>query len=76
VIGLVEQRRGGVPFHVHCKICGRPIAADREYCSRKCSDEAMRIQQRSKRISRIYMLIFIILMILLFVWSLSAGRQP
>ncbi|MBI2185403.1 MAG: DUF2116 family Zn-ribbon domain-containing protein [Thaumarchaeota archaeon] len=51
-----------IPAHKHCRICGRSMPANREYCSNECRDKAGKGEKKAKRMSRIWLLVLVVLM--------------
>ncbi|HDI75230.1 MAG: DUF2116 family Zn-ribbon domain-containing protein [Thermoprotei archaeon] len=56
-----------IPPHKHCKVCGKVISPDQDYCSSKC--EAIDIKQKKeaefvKKVSLIVIAFFLLAMIL------------
>jgi predicted nucleic acid-binding Zn ribbon protein len=66
-------KKGWIPPHNHCRVCGKSIPVNKEFCSKKCEEEAEKITQRNKRSSRIYIIIFIVLMAMLLLWSFTTN---
>ncbi|MEM1524505.1 MAG: DUF2116 family Zn-ribbon domain-containing protein [Nitrososphaerales archaeon] len=50
-----------IPPHTHCRVCGRSIPLQKEYCSNECKLKEMKSLQRARRMQRITTLLFIIL---------------
>lgn len=68
---MSEPRKGWIPPHTHCRTCGKAITIDKTFCSKKCGDDELKAQQKSKRVSRIYMVFLIVVMITLLLWSFT-----
>ncbi|MCL4435192.1 MAG: DUF2116 family Zn-ribbon domain-containing protein [Thaumarchaeota archaeon] len=64
-------KKGWIPPHSHCRVCGKSVPVNKEFCSKQCEEEAAKITQRNKRSSRLYLIIFIVLMATLLLWSFT-----
>ncbi len=65
-----------VPPHKHCKVCGKVIPPDQDYCSSKC--EAIDLKQKKeaefvRKVSLIVIIFFFIAMVLSLIRSLFGG---
>jgi len=65
-----------VPPHKHCKVCGKVIPPDQDYCSSKC--EAIDLKQRKeaefvRKVSLIVIAFFLIAMILSLIRGFLGG---
>lgn len=69
---MPEKRRRAtpVPQHRHCKVCGRAIPPDQEFCSSQCKEDEERRERRAKRMTRIYFIIVFLLMALLILFTI------
>ncbi|MCX8191828.1 MAG: DUF2116 family Zn-ribbon domain-containing protein [Nitrososphaerales archaeon] len=50
-----------IPPHTHCRVCGRSIPLQKDYCSNECRLKEMKHIQRAKRMQRITTLLFLAL---------------
>ncbi|RLF20178.1 MAG: DUF2116 family Zn-ribbon domain-containing protein [Thermoprotei archaeon] len=57
-----------VPDHKHCKVCGKVIPPDREYCSSRC--EAIDLKQR--REAELYRKWILFLAVVLMIFTLAS----
>lgn len=71
---MAEATKLRIPPHEHCKICGKAIPVGREVCSTECREKDRKAQKRTKRMTRIYTFSFILLMILIVIFSLLTSR--
>ncbi|MFN3621910.1 MAG: DUF2116 family Zn-ribbon domain-containing protein [Nitrososphaerales archaeon] len=70
----MSQQKSLIPPHTHCKVCGKAIPVGKNYCSNECRESEVKSQQRAKRLSRIYTLFFIALMIIIIVMTALTPR--
>lgn len=71
-----EEVEGKIPPHKHCKICGRMIPANKDYCSAKCERIDLD-RRRSYETYRTWLFITLITMVILSVINivlLGLGR--
>lgn len=71
---MAEAAKLRIPPHEHCKVCGKAIPIGREICSNECREKDRKAHTRAKRMTRIYTLSFIVLMILIVIFSLLTSR--
>lgn len=71
----MSQQKPLIPPHTHCKVCGKAIPVGKNYCSNECRESDVKSQQRAKRLSRIYTLFFVALMIILLIMTALAPRR-
>ncbi|MEM1994997.1 MAG: DUF2116 family Zn-ribbon domain-containing protein [Nitrososphaerales archaeon] len=70
----MSQQKTLIPPHTHCKVCGKAIPVGKSYCSNECRASEVKSQQRAKRLSRIYTLFFIALMIIIILMTALTPR--
>ncbi len=58
-----SERHSSIPAHVHCKICGKAIPPNREYCSVEHKDADSKAHQRARRLNRVFVFSLVILMV-------------
>lgn len=51
--------------HRHCRICGKTILPDQEFCSEKCRKVNEDMIGREKRMRKILLVVYIVMMIVL-----------
>ena len=67
------MRKVGILPHLHCRICGKAIPPEKDTCSNECRAREKNTQDRNKRMSRIYLIIFVtVIAILMTVTLLTA----
>jgi predicted nucleic acid-binding Zn ribbon protein len=72
---MSAKERVVIPLHTHCRVCGKSIPWGKDYCSNECREKEMKAQRRAKRMSRLYLLFFVVVFILLMVvYLLSPSR--
>ena len=50
-----------IPPHTHCRICGKAIPVNKEYCSNECREKEIKIQKRNRRMNLLFMIILMAL---------------
>ncbi|MEM2924655.1 MAG: DUF2116 family Zn-ribbon domain-containing protein [Methanocellales archaeon] len=56
--------------HKHCIVCGKAVDPESLYCSEECKNEFNRTQRRQK----IFFVGFLLLLVLLMIWSLLTAK--
>ncbi|MEM4311083.1 MAG: DUF2116 family Zn-ribbon domain-containing protein [Nitrososphaerales archaeon] len=56
-----------IPPHTHCRICGKAIPVNREYCSNECKDKETKMQKRNKRMQTLFIIIILVFFILMMI---------
>ena len=59
------MRKAIIPPHLHCRICGKAIPPEKETCSNECRTKEKNTQSRNKKMSRIYLIIFVTMIAIL-----------
>ena len=59
------MRKLGIPPHLHCRICGKAIPPEKDTCSNECRTRERNTQNRNKKMSRIYLVIFVTMIAIL-----------
>ncbi|MBC7081150.1 MAG: DUF2116 family Zn-ribbon domain-containing protein [Thermoplasmatales archaeon] len=56
-----------IPQHSHCRICGKAIKYDEDFCSEKCKSEYENYLKKRRRLQIIfYILIFLVIIVYMF----------
>ncbi len=66
---MSESKKEQIPSHSHCQYCGKSVHINKPFCSKKCEEQNYNHEKKSQRNSQIYMIAFIILIIMLLLWS-------
>ena len=59
------MRKLGIPPHLHFRICGKAIPPEKDTCSNECRTRERNTQNRNKKMSRIYLVIFVTMIAIL-----------
>jgi len=66
---LSDSRKGFVPPHSHCQLCGKSAPADRPFCSKKCAEEVYQNEKKKMQSSRTYLVAIVIIIIATLAWG-------
>lgn len=66
---MSESRKEQIPPHIHCQNCGKSVPVNKTFCSKKCDEQFYIQEKKSQKNSQMYMIAFIILIIMLLLWS-------
>ncbi|MFC1753611.1 DUF2116 family Zn-ribbon domain-containing protein [Thermoproteota archaeon] len=66
---MSTSRKEQVLPHSHCQNCGKSVPVNKTFCSKKCDEQIYTHQKKSQRNSQMYMIAFIVLIIMLLLWS-------
>ncbi len=67
-----KEKKVKIIDHRHCKVCGKAIPPNQEFCSEKCRKAYEDAERRQKRMKNIFLLVYAVIFIVLFL--LIAGR--
>jgi predicted nucleic acid-binding Zn ribbon protein len=70
----MSAERHRITPHAHCKVCGKAVPEGRDYCSNEHRAQEDKAKQRQRRTTRIFMLGFVALMVVILLLNLLA--QP
>jgi len=71
----MSQQKTQIPPHTHCKVCGKAIPVGKTYCSNECRESEIKSQQRAKRLSRIYTIFFVALLIIIIIMTAFTPKR-
>ena len=66
---LSESRKGFVPPHSHCQLCGKSVSVNRPFCSKKCAEEVYQHEKKNQQSSRIYLIAIVIIIMAALAWT-------
>ncbi|MHA1595787.1 MAG: DUF2116 family Zn-ribbon domain-containing protein [Candidatus Baldrarchaeia archaeon] len=62
---MSRREKEKIVQHRHCKVCGKAIPLDREFCSRQCEISYREWERRNRRLTTIMYLVLLIIFIVL-----------
>ncbi|RLF13905.1 MAG: DUF2116 family Zn-ribbon domain-containing protein [Thermoprotei archaeon] len=72
----LSKRQSAIPPHNHCRVCGKVIPADAEFCSPKCEEEYMSRRKELDNLRRWFILLSSVLLILVTINTLILLFSP
>ncbi|MDW8021999.1 MAG: DUF2116 family Zn-ribbon domain-containing protein [Nitrososphaerota archaeon] len=60
-----KEKKIRIVDHRHCRICGRTILPDQEFCSEKCRNISESMINREKRMRKMLFVIYVVMIIVL-----------
>lgn len=60
-----KEKKLKVVDHRHCKVCGKAIPPDREFCSSKCEEIERKVAARQKRMRNILLMVYVLVFLIL-----------
>jgi len=69
-----KRERARIIDHRHCRICGKAIPPDQEFCSEDCRRAHEGFQRRQRRMRNIFLLVYILIFVILLL--LLAYHRP
>jgi len=61
-----KEKKVRIVDHRHCRICGKAIPPNQEFCSEDCRSVSERMEARQKRMRNILILMYVVVFIILF----------
>ncbi len=55
-----KEKKLRIVDHRHCRICGKAIPPDREFCSSGCEEVQRKMEARQKRMKNLLMIVYVL----------------
>jgi len=62
-----KERKLRIVDHRHCKICGKAIPPNQEFCSENCRSISERIEARQKRMRNLLIIMYVAVFLIIFI---------
>ena len=62
-----KEKRLRIVDHRHCRICGKAIPPNQEFCSENCRSISERMEARQKRMRNLLIIMYVAVFLIIFV---------
>ena len=62
-----KERKLRIVDHRHCKICGKAIPPNQEFCSENCRSISERMEARQKRMRNLLIIMYVAVFLIIFI---------
>jgi len=68
-----KEKKVRIVDHRHCRVCGKAIPPNQEFCSENCRKTYEGLQRREKRMRNMLLLVYALIFIFIFLLIASRG---
>ena len=69
-----KEKKLRIVDHRHCRICGKAIPPNQEFCSENCRSISERMEARQKRMRNLLIIMYVAVFLIIFIMlALRAG---
>ena len=62
-----KEKKLRIVDHRHCKICGKAIPPNQEFCSENCRSISERMEARQKRMRNLLIIMYVAVFLIIFI---------
>ena len=71
-----KEKKLRIVDHRHCRICGKAITTNQEFCSENCRSISERMEARQKRMRNLLIVMYVAVFLIIFIMlALRAGMS-